>query len=85
MTPGDIAAYASVVDKGGAVAVLVAIVVALTLALRWLLKLVLEAKDGAVAYRDEQVAALRTQITRQQDLFDQAMTVLRETTPRGRR
>jgi hypothetical protein len=84
VTPSDIAAYASVIDKGGAIAVLIAVVVALTLAVRWLLKLVFAAKDGAVAYRDEQIAELRTQLGRQQDLFDRAMAVLREQ-PRGRR
>jgi hypothetical protein len=85
VTPSDIAAYASVIDKGGAIAVLVAVVVALSLALRWLLKLVFEAKDGAIAYRNEEIVALRAQLNRQQDLFDQAMAVLKDTAPRGRR
>ena len=55
---------------------------ALATAARWLLRQVLQAKDLAITYRDEQIAALRGQITRQQDLFDQALVVLKEALPR---
>lgn len=78
MSPSDVLSYASLIDKGGVVVVLVALVLALSAAVRWLLKLLLDRQDHAISYREQQLQQLRTQLDRQQDLFDQALDMLRE-------
>lgn len=76
--PADVSAYVALIDKGGVVAILVALVLALVWAARWLLAQVLSGKDAAIGYRDSQLLALATQLSRQQDLFDQALALLKE-------
>lgn len=74
-----------VVGPAGALVLAVIVILALGRFGWWLLTQVLSGKDAAIAYRDEQVSALRGQITRQQDLFDGAMKLLEESTRRGPR
>lgn len=74
-----------VVGPAGALVLAVIVILALARCGWWLLMQVLESKDAAIAYRDEQVTALRGQITRQQDLFDGAMKLVEDTTRRGAR
>lgn len=78
MGPSDVAAYSSLLDKAGTIGLLVAIVLALVALARWLLKVVLEGKDKAIAYRDQLIDKREAQIERQQDLFDQALGMLKE-------
>jgi hypothetical protein len=84
----DPATIYGLIDKGGTVAVLVVALAALAWVSRWLLKIVIETKDQSIAYRDAQIGILQgqtvkqqDQLTRQQDLFDQAMNLLSRSVP----
>jgi hypothetical protein len=84
----DPATIYGLIDKGGTVAVLVVALAALAWVSRWLLKIVIETKDQSIAYRDAQIGILQgqtvkqqDQLTRQLDLFDQAMNLLSRSVP----
>lgn len=86
MSASDIKTIAElVVGPAGALVLAVIVILALGRSGWWLLTLVLQGKDAAIAYRDAQVTALQGQITRQQDLFDGAMKLLEEAARRGQR
>jgi hypothetical protein len=80
----DIQAWAALIDKGGVVIVLVAIITALTVAVRWMFGIVIDNFVGAIAYRELLIQQLQGQVSRQQDLFDQAMKLLNATAGGGR-
>lgn len=70
---------ALVIGPAGALVLAVVVITILGKFCQWMLNLVLKGKDEAVTYRDQQIQALRGQITRQQDLFDAAMKLLEDT------
>ncbi len=70
----------ALIDKGGTIAVLVIAVLALAWLVRWLLKLLLDGQNQAIAYRealverrDTQLTQMRDLLTGQQALFDRAL------------
>ncbi len=70
----------TLIDKGGTIAVLVIAVLALAWLVRWLLKLLLDGQNQAIAYRealverrDTQLTQMRDLLTGQQALFDRAL------------
>jgi len=70
----------ALIDKGGTIAVLVIAVLALAWLVRWLLKLLLDGQNQAIAYRealverrDTQLTQMRDLLTAQQALFDRAL------------
>ncbi len=70
----------ALIDKGGTIAVLVIAVLALAWLVRWLLKLLLDGQNQAIAYRealverrDTKLTQMRDLLTGQQALFDRAL------------